>query len=69
MKRKRIGSILKIEAIGSVKAKKQKLAKESKVTGVAASKTKERPSKVAKKDNGSVSASSLGATQILVVMT
>lgn len=34
MKRKRIVSILKIEAIGSVKAKKQKLAKESKVTGV-----------------------------------
>jgi hypothetical protein len=43
VKRKRIVSILKIEAIGSVKAKKQKLAKESKVTGVAASKTKERP--------------------------
>lgn len=86
-----IVSILKIEAIGSVEAKKQKLAKESKVTGVAdkgsshsesktpplkrnnmdttASKTKERPSKVAKKDNGSASASSLGATQILVVMT
>jgi hypothetical protein len=95
IKRKITISLMKREAIGSNKAKKQKLPKKLKVaeavkvakdSGEASSHSESRtspmkrkktniskikgiPLKMAKKDIGSASASSLRATQILEVMT